>query len=364
MNESPADLANDPGKRPGDRVGRTGVERARDRALRGTLATPSWPRRAGRRARGARGRSAHRRTRRDADPRHGSRARAGRGLRPPRPAQRRRGADRRAHRPRARDDVTPAFDPNLLDRGVAVPAAGSEPTARSWRRRSRARRSSPSRRWRRSRPIAPRPSIRSSAGLLPPRSPPFSLHPRPWSARSGSCPRRELLGVVLRSGRAPRARRHRRRGRVRARRARRHRDRPRARGARADPRLATNASAGHLFAGHGLVAAIGQGRCGSRPSSSRWPMRRSPAAARCDAADRRERRGGAVTAGRRSSRGSRACSRRCAPAWAPWRRCRQRGRHRCQLRFPRFHPGAQGDDEEGGRPRPTTIRGEFIRCPQ
>ncbi|HVK66814.1 MAG TPA: hypothetical protein VM694_20155, partial [Polyangium sp.] len=37
MNEvSPADLANDPGKRPGDRVGRTGVERAQDRALRGT----------------------------------------------------------------------------------------------------------------------------------------------------------------------------------------------------------------------------------------------------------------------------------------------------------------------------------------
>ncbi|TKC90566.1 penicillin-binding transpeptidase domain-containing protein [Polyangium fumosum] len=127
MNEvSPADLAKDPGKRPGDRVGRTGVERAQDRALRGT-------------------------------PGHGFVAASHRVVVP---------AGREGTAPIAGHDVTltldmdleraldeafdrhdqhkgaavlidvhtgrvlamtsrPAFDPNLLDRGVAVPA-GSE----------------------------------------------------------------------------------------------------------------------------------------------------------------------------------------------------------------------------------------------
>ncbi|MDC0743064.1 penicillin-binding transpeptidase domain-containing protein [Polyangium mundeleinium] len=128
MNEvSPADLANDPGKRPGDRVGRTGVERAQDRALRGTP-----------------GHAFVAATHRVVVPagREGTAPIAGHDVTLTLDMDLERALDEAFDRHDQRKGAAvlidvhtgrvlamtsrPAFDPNLLDRGVAVPAAGSE----------------------------------------------------------------------------------------------------------------------------------------------------------------------------------------------------------------------------------------------
>ncbi|WP_136972601.1 penicillin-binding transpeptidase domain-containing protein [Polyangium sorediatum] len=128
MNEvSPAELAKDPSKRLGDRVGRTGVERARDRALRGTpghafvgvssrVVVPAG--------------------------REGTAPIAGHDVTLTLDMDLVRALDEAFDRHDQRKGAAvlidvhtgrvlamtsrPAFDPNLLDRGVAVPAAGSE----------------------------------------------------------------------------------------------------------------------------------------------------------------------------------------------------------------------------------------------
>ena len=128
MNEvSPADLANDPGKRPGDRVGRTGVERAQDRALRGTP-----------------GHAFEAATHRIVVPagREGTAPIAGHDVTLTLDMDLERALDEAFDRHDQRKGAAvlidvhtgrvlaitsrPAFDPNLLDRGVAVSAAGSE----------------------------------------------------------------------------------------------------------------------------------------------------------------------------------------------------------------------------------------------
>ena len=128
MNEvSLDDLVNDPGKRPGDRVGRTGVERAQDRALRGTP-----------------GHAFEAATHRIVVPagREGTAPIAGHDVTLTLDMDLERALDEAFDRHDQRKGAAvlidvhtgrvlaitsrPAFDPNLLDRGVAVPAAGSE----------------------------------------------------------------------------------------------------------------------------------------------------------------------------------------------------------------------------------------------
>ncbi|MDI1481649.1 penicillin-binding transpeptidase domain-containing protein [Polyangium sp. y55x31] len=128
MNEvSPADIAKDPGKWPGDRVGRTGVERARDRSLRGSPGHAFV--------------AASRRIVSPVAP-TGEAPRAGHDVTLTLDMDLERALDASFTRHEQRKGAAvlidvhtgrvlamtsrPAFDPNLLDRGVAVPAAGSE----------------------------------------------------------------------------------------------------------------------------------------------------------------------------------------------------------------------------------------------
>ncbi|MDC3989325.1 penicillin-binding transpeptidase domain-containing protein [Polyangium jinanense] len=127
MNEvSPADIAKDPGKLPGDRVGRTGVERARDRTLRGSPGHAFV--------------AASRRIVGPVAP-TGEAPRAGHDVTLTLDMDLERALDESFTRHEQRKGAAvlidvhtgrvlaitsrPAFDPNLLDRGVAVPA-GSE----------------------------------------------------------------------------------------------------------------------------------------------------------------------------------------------------------------------------------------------